>query len=156
MVIGAPMFGEEAYADQLQSTARELGLADRVSFRGFAEDVYAELARLDVLVHASTVPEPLGQVVLEGMAAGLPVVAADAGGPAEIIHDGVDGLLYPAGDEAELAERLRRLADDRQLRSRLGREGRKTAAEFSPERVADQVAGVYRAVIEPRSPDPLA
>jgi glycosyltransferase involved in cell wall biosynthesis len=149
VVIGAPLFGEEAYADQLQSTARELGLADRVSFPGFAEDVYAELARMDVLVHASTVPEPLGQVVLEGMAAGLPVVAADAGGPAEIIHDGVDGLLYPVGDEAELAERLRRLADDRQLRSRLGRAGRSKAAQFAPEAIAERVSGLYRELLEP-------
>ncbi len=128
-----------------ESMARELGLADRVSFRGFAEDVHAELARLDVLVHASTVPEPLGQVVLEGMAAGLPVVAADAGGPAEIIDDGVDGLLYPPGDEAALAERLRRLADDRELRvtPRSGRGGRRATVRAGDRRRAGE--RVYRA-----------
>jgi glycosyltransferase involved in cell wall biosynthesis len=148
VVIGAPMFGEEAYAERLRSAAQELGLGDRVSFRGFTEDVYSELARLDVLVHASTVPEPLGQVVLEGMAAGLPVVAADAGGPAEILRDEVDGLLYPLGDEAALAERLRRLARDKELRSCLGRAGRQKAAAFSPETVAERVSEVYRGLIE--------
>ena len=79
-------------------------------------DVAAELAAMDVLVHSSTIPEPFGQVVVEGMAAGLPVVAADAGGPAEIVRDDVDGLLYPMGDQgaagggAAAARRRRRPA----------------------------------------------
>ena len=51
-----------------------------------------------MLVHASVVPEPFGQVVAQGMAAGVPVVAADAGGPAEMIDDGVNGFVVPAGD----------------------------------------------------------
>src|SRR5262249_5014649 len=131
---------------RLEVTARELGIAERVSFRGFVDDVHSELAGLDVLVHASTIPEPLGQVVLEGMAVGLPVIAANAGGPAEVIDDGVDGLLYPMGDDAAMAECLRRLAGDEALRSRLGREGRKRAEAFSSEAVAAQVLAVYREV----------
>ena len=150
VVIGVPMFGEDAYADGLRRLAADLG--GKVDFRGFRDDVRAELARLDVLVHASIIPEPFGQVVLEGMAAGLPVVAADAGGPAEIIDDGVDGLLYTPGDAAALAERLRLLAGDKELRSRLGRSGRERARDYSPDIVAGRLIDVYRNAIK-RSTD---
>ncbi len=148
VVIGAPLFGEEDYADRIRQQAEELDGA--VSFRGFVNDVPSELARLDLLVHASTIPEPFGQVVLEGMAAGLPVTAANAGGPAEIIDDGIDGLLYPPGDADALADRLQLLASDRELRARLGRAARESAAEFSPQTVAEKVLGVYRNILDGR------
>ena len=147
VLIGSPLFGEEAYADGLRHSASQLGDLE-VSFRGFVDDVPAELGQLDVLVHASTSAEPFGQVVLEGMAAGLPVVAAGAGGPAEIISDGRDGLLYTPGDVEALADRLRLLAGDRRLRSRLGEAGRRKASEFAPSRIAEKVAETHRAVLE--------
>ncbi|HET7568460.1 MAG TPA: glycosyltransferase family 4 protein [Gaiellaceae bacterium] len=145
VVVGAPLFGadEEAWAAGLEERARELGIGDRVEFRGFREDVAAELARLDVLVHASVIPEPFGLVVVEGMAAGLPVVAADAGGPAETVEDGVAGILYPPGDAAALAAALRDLAGDPERRRALGEAGRERAAAFAPERVAARLREVY-------------
>ena len=146
VVIGVPMFGEDEFADGLRSRAEQLGAA--VDFRGFRDDVPAELARLDLLVHASTIPEPFGQVVLEGMAAGLPVVAADAGGPAEIITNGVDGLLYPPGDASALAAHMERLADDRDLRLQIGLAGRERASDFSPELVAERMLHVYSRAME--------
>src|ERR1700704_3441600 len=97
-----------------------------------------QLERLDILVHASIIPEPFGQVVIEGMAAGLPVVAAGAGGPAEVIEDGVTGILYPPGDVGALASALRKLAAKPHLRERLGRAGRVQAAAFAPDIVAAQ------------------
>ena len=80
-----------------------------MEFRGFRPDMGSELERVDAMIHASVIPEPFGQVVIEGMAAGLAVVASDAGGPAEVITHEVDGLLYPPGDVAALAVLLRRL-----------------------------------------------
>ena len=100
MLIGAPMFGEEEYERSLHRLADSLGLGERVRFRGFREDVWPELAGLDVLVHASTIPEPFGTVVLEGMAAGLAVIAPDQGGPAAVIEDGRTGRLFRMGDLA--------------------------------------------------------
>jgi glycosyltransferase involved in cell wall biosynthesis len=150
VVIGAPLFGEEEYAEGLRRLAVSLGLEKRVSFPGHVDDVQGELARLDLLAHASTVPEPFGQVVLEGLAAGLPVIAASAGGPAEIIHDGVDGLLFPAGDLDALSERMRGLAGDRDLRSRLGSAGRERARDFAPDAVALRVLDVYAGILEDR------
>ena len=81
MIVGAPLFGEVDYDRSLRTKVRALGIEDRVEFAGFVDDVPALLADFDVLVHASIIPEPYGQVVVEGMAAGLPVVATGAAVP---------------------------------------------------------------------------
>jgi len=146
-IIGSAMFGEEDYGDELVALAHRLGIGDRVEFRGFRSDVEAELRGLDALVHASTSAEPFGMVVPEGMAAGLPVVASRAGGPAEYLEEGRTGLLYPPGDAGALAAALRRLADDRDLRVRLGRDGREKAREYAPALVAAQMEDFYARVL---------
>jgi glycosyltransferase involved in cell wall biosynthesis len=151
VVIGMPLFGELDYEQELHDLAGTLGLRERVEFQGFVEDVATQLERLDILVHASIIPEPFGQVVIEGMAAGLPVVAAGAGGPAEVIEDGVTGILYPPGDVGALASALRKLAAKPHLRERLGRAGRVQAAGFAPDIVAAQVVEVYRSVLAERA-----
>jgi glycosyltransferase involved in cell wall biosynthesis len=145
VIVGAPLFGESevAYGDELHRLAEKLDIGDRVEFRGHRDDVAAELAAVDVLVHASIVPEPFGQVVVEGMSAQLPVAASRAGGPEEIITDGVDGLLYPRGDVAALAEILVRLQADPQLRARLGRAAVRRARAFSPVAIAEQTMRAY-------------
>jgi glycosyltransferase involved in cell wall biosynthesis len=146
-LIGSAMFGEHDYERQLRTQVERLGLSDQVVFRGFREDVWCELAELDVLVHCSVTAEPFGQVVVEGMAAGLPVLASAEGGPAEIITDGVDGLLVAPRDAAALADALRTVASDEQLRRRLGERARVTAREYSPEATADQLIAVYAATL---------
>jgi glycosyltransferase involved in cell wall biosynthesis len=147
VLVGAPLFGEERYEGELRALIEQLGLGDRIELRGFAEDVGAELARVDALVHASVIPEPFGRVIVEGMAAGLPVVAAAGGGPTEIVSDGVDGLLYPPGDVDELAATLRRVAADPDLGERLGRAAVERARAFSPELVAARTSAFYREVL---------
>ena len=149
VVVGAPLFGEEAFEQRLHALADELGLGDRTEFRGFRKDIWPEVARLDLLVHASLVPEPFGQVVLEGMAAGVPVIAADAGGPAEIIKHDVDGVLYPMGDGAALTRVMRDMGRDSDRRARLAAGGRGAAAAYHPDVIADRLQRVYRNVVEP-------
>ena len=100
-----------------------------------------------MLVHASLIPEPLGQVVQEGMRAGLPVVAAAAGGPAEVIDDGRDGLLYPMGDADALGTQLLQLANDPELRLRNGAAAATRARNFDPDLIASQVLDVYEAAV---------
>jgi len=146
-IIGGPLFGEEDLVVRLEALADSLGVADQVTFVGHVRDVAAELAALDITVHASTIPEPFGQVVVEAMAAGVPVVATDAGGPAEVVTDGVDGVLYRMGDPGALAQALRRLADDPAERERLADEGKRTAARYAPGRIAAQVQAAYRSVL---------
>lgn len=149
-IIGSAMFGEEEYEAELRRHVDRLGLRDQIEFRGFREDVWAELQELAVLVHCSITPEPFGQVVVEGMAAGLPVVAAAAGGPAEVIEDGVDGLLTPPGDAKELARVLRLLADDPELRNRLGARAQETSRRFGAEEAAETMVGIYEEILAVR------
>jgi glycosyltransferase involved in cell wall biosynthesis len=149
-VVGSAMFDEHAYADTLRALAQELGVADRVTFVGFVDAVEEELAGLDVLVHASVIPEPFGQVVVEGMAAGLPVIASAAGGPAEIITDGVDGLLVAPGDVQALASAMRRLVGDGDLRARLGAAAVDRAADFAPDRIGPQMRACYDGLLAAR------
>ena len=146
-IVGAAMFGEDGYADTLHTQARRLGISDRVVFRGFQADVWAELSHIDLLVHCSVIPEPFGQVVVEGMVAGVPVIAADAGGPAEIITHNVDGILTAPGDVAALAAAMRRIRDDAALRQALVSGGFVRAEHYSPENTARSLLAVYEAVI---------
>ena len=148
VVIGAPLFGEENYAASLRQQAQSLGIADRVEFRGFTRDVVGELRKLDVLVHASTTGEPFGQVIIEGMAVGLPVVASDGGGVPEIITHRENGLLTPMGDADTLARTLCSLFDDPSAAQRLGRAGYEhVRRHFRASEGARQVANIYEKIL---------
>ena len=147
VLVGSAMFGESAYEAELHDDVRRRGLADRVDLVGFRPDVAAELAMMDVLVHASVIPEPFGQVVVEGMAAGLPVLASAAGGPLEIVSHDRDGLLFQPGDAGELAEALTWLLEDPAARKRLGAAARVRATRYQPTVIAPEVSGVYRRVL---------
>ena len=133
--VGTPLFGDEAlYLKELEAKARELGVSERVWFLGFREDIPALLHAVDFVAHTSVAPEPFGRVIVEGMLAGKPVVAARAGGACEIIENGVTGCLVPPGDPVELASALRRLIEEPKLAARLGCVGREFATrQFSVE-----------------------
>lgn len=144
ILVGSSMFGEDEYVLRLHDLVNDLGLEGKVDFRGFRNDIWQELDRMDLLVHASLIPEPFGQVVLEGMAAGVPVVAADAGGPAEILRNDINGVLYPMGDCAALAAALKSLAPDAERRARLAEGGRATVAAYHPDAVVAPLQTLYR------------
>ncbi len=147
IIVGAAMFGEEHYERELHALAVSLGISARVEFRGFREDVWPELASFDVLVHASVIPEPFGTVVLEGMAAGLAVLAADEGGPASVISDGETGRLFASRDTDSLAAAMRALRNDPGERERLGNAGVNAIAQYHPDAVARQLEQVYERVL---------
>ena len=90
---------------------------------GYIEDTASVLSSLDIVVHASTRPEPFGLVIAEAMAAGKPVIVSAAGGAAEIVSANRDALVYQPGDVTALAECIRTLAEDAALRRRLGHRG---------------------------------
>lgn len=147
VIVGSAQFDAGDEDRRLRALAERLGIAEQVDLLGFREDIGVVLRDLHVLVHASTLAEPFGQVVVQGMAAGRPVVASDAGGPSEIIDDGVTGLLFPPGDVEALAHQLRRLAVDPALRQRLGQAAAQVVDEFTPEAVASEILRVYRRVV---------
>ena len=144
---GAALFGEEEYVDRLRDRVGQSSKRDSVVLHGFVDDVPGFLGDMDALIHASTVPEPFGQVLVEGLAAGIPVVASDAGGAAEIISSELNGLLTPVGDVSALAEALQRLVDDSDLRKRLTEAGHERARAFRGDIIAREVVKLYDAII---------
>jgi glycosyltransferase involved in cell wall biosynthesis len=150
LVLGGALFGEEAYARSLRDLAEELGITERVEFRGHVSDLGAALVDVDVVVHCPTIPEPFGRVVAEAMAAGRPVVAPAAGGPLEIIDDGRNGLLYAPNDQGALVAALRGLAADEALRVRLGAAAARSVADLAPDAVAGRMRAVYEEVLGAR------
>lgn len=123
-IVGAPLFGEHAYEASLRALAERLGVAPRVHFLGFRHDVAALMRAADVVAHTSTLPEPFGRVLVEGMLAGRPVIASDAGGVREIITPGQTGELVPPSEAAALARVLGALRADPARTAALAEAGR--------------------------------
>lgn len=139
--------GSEVDPAELRAMIAERGMAERVGLTGFVAEPADAMRALDVVVHASTQPEPFGLVIAEGMACGRAVVATAAGGAGEIVTDGADALAVPPGDAEALASAIARLARDAGLRARLGAAGRATAERrFDRTRLAAEVAPIYRAL----------
>jgi len=138
--------GDGPELENLKSLVRDLGLADRVRFPGRADrrQVASYMAGCEFFVISSPA-EPFGIVILEAMAAGAPVIAVNNAGPAEIITDGVNGLLVERSEPALLAAAMQRLVGDIALRDRLSTAGREHAADFSWAMIAKQYLEVYAA-----------
>lgn len=143
VIVGGAHDTEPRYGDELRAQVRALGLDGSVTFAGFQGDVPRWMQAMDVVVHASD-REPFGIVVVEAMALGKPVVAGDAGGPTEIITDGVDGLLAPFGDAPALARAIGRFLDDPAFAARCGAAAHRRAQDFSAERYAARLVEAVR------------
>ncbi|HZB90208.1 MAG TPA: glycosyltransferase [Stellaceae bacterium] len=136
--------GEGELRASLEAQAAALGVAARVRFLGWREDTAALLAAADFLVSPAR-HEPLGNVLIEAWAAGVPVVATASEGPRALIADEETGLLVPVEDARALAVAMRRLAEDKALAARLAAAGRAAYdAEFSETRVV----ALYRDFVE--------
>jgi Glycosyltransferase len=142
VLVGAPLFGEDAYEIELHAFVAAHNLGDRVHFLGFQHDIPACMCAVDAVVHTSITPEPFGRVIVEGMLAQRPVVAARAGGVLEIIDDYENGVLCTPGDAHGLADTLAELRSNDDLRNKLVRNGYQTA--LSRFGTATYVEGVER------------
>jgi glycosyltransferase involved in cell wall biosynthesis len=142
LVVGAALFGETPFEQAQHERARALGIADRVHFLGFRDDIAALMRAADVVTHTSVLPEPFGRVVVEGMLAGRPVVATRAGGVPEIIRDGDTGILVPPGDVPALVAALQGLRDDPARAAAIAERGARHARERFT--VGAMCAGVSR------------
>jgi glycosyltransferase involved in cell wall biosynthesis len=141
VLVGAALFGERDYEAQLRSRAERLGVAQRVHFAGFRDDVPAWMSAVDVILHTSTEPEPFGRVIVEGMAASRPVIAAAAGGVTETVDHGRNGWLVPPRDALALAEAIDTLRGDPALAARLACAARDDALRrFSLNAYLDRMA----------------
>ena len=137
------LIGEGELRGELESQASALGLSETMVFAGARTDVPAIMAALDVLVLPS-LWEGLPNIVLEAMAAGLPVVATNVGGTPEVVVEGVTGLLVPPGDPDALAQSIARLLCDPDLRCQMGQAARERVVNhFSVERTVEQTSRLY-------------
>ncbi len=123
VIVGDVVPGEEELRHRLQEMARRLGLEGKVVWAGYRKDAPQVMAALDVLVLASTSPEPFGRVIIEAMATAKPVIATAHGGPLEIVRDGETGFLVTPRDPQHMAEAMIRLGEDPELRRRMGEAG---------------------------------
>jgi glycosyltransferase involved in cell wall biosynthesis len=112
LIIGGCAEEDHAFESGLKDSVRKAGLQDRLLFLGYRNDVPELLPILDVFVHASTKPEPFGMVILEAMAARIPIVATSLGGPREILNDGECGILVPPEDGKAIAAACNRYLHD--------------------------------------------
>lgn len=137
---------DQDYADEVKAAIQEHGLAGEVVMLGHRPDVLDLFCAADVAIHASVRPEPFGLVLVEALGTGTPVLAANAGGPVEILARG-GGLLHDPQDPAQLAGCLQRLMTQPGLLEEKTREAEAAAGHFSIERTRDRMASMYRQVL---------
>ena len=141
------LVGDGELKTEYQALCETMGIADRVEFLGYRDDVPALLAQADVSVLTS-VKEGIPRALLEAMAMELPVIGTRVVGTEETVRDGETGYLIEYGDAAALADQLARLAADPALRARLGKRGREVVlAEFDEAQIVESLATVYRLVL---------
>jgi glycosyltransferase involved in cell wall biosynthesis len=144
--------GEGPERDTLQRLASQLGIERLVTLAGFQRDTkpyYAVATAVAVPSHSEGSPN----VVLEAMAAGLPIVANAVGGVPEILEEGVTGLMVPARNPEGMAHALRRVLSDAELRNRLGTAAQAQAlSDYTPEAYRRKLVGFYRDVLRSRQP----
>jgi len=140
-------WGEEDhdYVEEVRAAIAEHGLAGHVALLGHREDVPEIFSAADVAIHASVIPEPFGLVVVEALGTTTPVLAANAGGPVEILTQG-GGFLHDPHDPAELAGHLERLMTDPGLLQEKTREAASVASRFCIERTRGEMAAMFRQV----------
>jgi glycosyltransferase involved in cell wall biosynthesis len=138
-----------AYEAELRKISEQPGLKGRIVFTGHVNDMAEVYNGLDVVLSASTSPEPLGTMIIEAMTMARPLIAPDHGGAVEMIENGKTGLLFKPGDAQDLAEKIRTLYRDSALRKDMGQSARTHALQaFSVEEHVRHIEGVYRQLLK--------
>ncbi len=147
-IIGGAIYqtqGSQFSEAELRELASELKITDKVSFMGFQQNIAEVYRWLDIVVHASTEPEPFGLAIVEAMACGKPVIVSQAGGAAELFTHNSDAVGVPPGDRISLVSAIQHLIDNPDLRQSLSENARHTVLKrFSPDRLGEQIFAVYK------------
>jgi glycosyltransferase involved in cell wall biosynthesis len=148
LIVGQPWPGNEMHLEQLHDLVDKLTLKDRVIFTGELPDARPAYAASDVLALPSAQPEPFAGVVMEAMAMGKPVIATAIGGSLDQVTDGQTGYLVPPADPSALAEKIRVLVEDPNLRRRMGEAGaERVRTHFGVDRMVQVLQGIYSEVV---------
>jgi glycosyltransferase involved in cell wall biosynthesis len=139
--------GEGPELESLEARAGELGIGDRVTFLGpQPRERILQLFRAADGTILSSSWENFPHTVVEALAVGTPVLAMEAGGVSEVVHDGVNGLLVAAGDTDALGEAVRRYFADDELRERLRSAAAGSVADYAPEVVFGELEDTLRRI----------
>lgn len=148
-IVGGPIYqtsGSQFSRSELLSLALELGVHDRVGFIGFQIDPANVYRAADIVVHASTKPEPFGLTIIEAMACGRATVIANKGGASELFNDGVDAVGTNPDDPLALAKVIHELATSSLKRTQLGIAARiRVKSRFNPAGLSESIVECYRA-----------
>lgn len=147
LIGGDAAHGDPAYAGSLKALATTLGVDDSVKFTGFETDPYAFFSRSDLALHTSVLPEPFGQVIVEALATGCPVVASNEGGPVETLRNSGAGLLVAPGQPRILADAIRAALSDPESYAEMSRAAVIRARDFAISRAATDTASVVKSVL---------
>jgi glycosyltransferase involved in cell wall biosynthesis len=140
--------GDGPDREPLEARAHELGVDDRVRFLGPQPRArVVELFRAADAAILTSSWENFPHTVVEALAVGTPVLAMEAGGVGEVVHDGVNGLLVPAGDTDALAGAVRRYFSDAGLRERLRAQAAASVDAYSPERLFGELEATLARVV---------
>ena len=149
-IVGGAIYktrGSQFSEQELKDKAAHLEIADKVDFLGFKQDIAQVYRDLDIVIHASTQPEPFGLAIVEAMACGKPVIVSQAGGAAELFTHNYDGVGVPPGEPKALAAAIIDLLDHPEKRQLLSENARKTATKnFSHQRLGEQIITIYQQV----------
>lgn len=147
-LFGLDIFGSGPLQESLHEKAVQLGISVDVRFHGKVADIERYLDSSCIFVQPSLV-EGMSNVILEAMAAGLPVVSTRTGAAAEIIQDGVNGLLVDAGSSEQIRDAIIRIVSDEDFAQRIGIEARATiASTYAIEIVAERYRELYQSLIK--------
>lgn len=141
------LVGEGPREPALAALATELGIADRVIFAGFQREVQTFFGMFDVSVVPS-LEEGFGNVALESLALGVPVVASAIGGLPEIVTDGETGFLVEPGDPGEIARAVLQILQNPRLRARMSRAAREKVQRFTMESYVENLERIYSSVAQ--------
>lgn len=143
LIIGEPGPDDEEYADQLREMVAKAGIDKHVRFTGYVEGIQSHLAAFDIVAAVSE-NEAFSLALGEAMAAGCAVVATRVGGMADLVEDGVTGILIERDDEWSLVAGLSKLLTDKSYREKLGVAARASVIErFDREKVIDRIERLY-------------
>ncbi|MBD2503644.1 glycosyltransferase family 4 protein [Anabaena azotica] len=149
-IVGGAIYktrGSQFSEPELKNKASDLGITERIDFIGFQQDIVKIYRWLDIIVHASTQPEPFGLAIVEAMACGKPVVVSQAGGAAELFTHNYDAVGVPPREPTALAAAILDLLENSQKRQFISKNARHTVTEhFNHERLGQQILAIYSAL----------
>jgi glycosyltransferase involved in cell wall biosynthesis len=148
LIIGGTPDDCIAYEDLLRQRVKDEQLTEMIIFTGHISSMETVYNGLDVVLSASTQPEPLGTVVIEAMAMGRPIIAPNHGGAAEMIRHDETGLLFDPGDMQSLANAIEKLCCSKSLRVKLGENARSAALKsFAVEDHVKHIQSIYQKLL---------